>query len=273
MRIAFVWYWDKASETMPNWRDGLRAAMEEIAKKHEVVWFLDKQYPDPAQHWDGIIFWDDSNSKFFDLLDWYKCPVSLCLTTDPQNFENLRKLNAVYCESTPVYNQVRSQGIRAIKAFGTDTDFFCPDETYSTEKNIPYFYPATFSPWKRQADIAHLGDDLTCIGTVQPDGALELEECKKNGVNVKVGYFPPGVIRSHYRRAQHVIIPAVHGSERTVLESMACDILPEVTNPLNVKARSFLNEYRLSEAKTPRQFILRNYTHVKYAKDLLKGLQ
>lgn len=266
-----VWYWDKASEIFPNWRDGLRAAIEEIAKEHEVVWFMDKEIPRAADGWDGIIFWDDSNSTFFEHIDYYNCPVTLCLTTDPQNFENLRKLDAVYCESTPVYNQVRSQGIRAIKAFGTDTAFFTPDE--DIKKDIEYFYPATFSPWKRQSDIAYLGSKLTCIGTVQPDGVSELQKCLEKGVNVEEGYFPVEKIRDYYRRSERVIIPAIHGSERTILEAMACNLLPEVTNLNNVRADSYIREYHLSNSKTPRQFVLKNYSHVKYAKDILKGLQ
>lgn len=271
MRIGFVWYWDRASEIYPNWRDGLRAAIEEIAKKHEVVWFLDKNIPDPKENWDGIIFWDDSNSAFFQELDNYTCPKALCLTTDPQNFDNLRKLTAVYCESTPIYNAVRSQGIRAIKAFGTDVQFYSPDE--DVKKDIEYFYPATFSPWKRQSEIAHLGEKLTCIGTVQPDGQAELQKCLENGVNVEEGYFSAEKIRDYYRRAKKVVIPAIHGSERTVLEAMACDILPEVTNPNNVRAQSYIWAYQLSQSKSPRQFIWANYSHVKYAKDILKGLQ
>jgi hypothetical protein len=271
MRIAMIWYWDRASEIYPNWRDGLRAAMEEIAKRHEVVWFMDKQVPDPAEHWDGIIFWDDSNSTFFDQLDNYDCPKVLCLTTNPQNFANLKKLNAVLCESVPVYNSVRSQGIRAIKAFGTDIDFFSPDE--SVEKDIEYFYPATFSPWKMQSKIAHLGSKLTCIGTVQPDGERELHTCYDLGVNVEEGYFPAEKIRDYYRRSKMVIIPAFHGSERTVLEAMACNILPEVTNQDNIKAQSYIREYYLSGSKSPREFVERNYGHKRYANNILKGLE
>lgn len=265
-----VWYWDRASEIMPNWRDGLRAALEEVAKEHEVVWFLDREVPPPSEHWDGVIFWDDSNSSFFSQLDNYKCPKTLCLTTDPQNFENLRKLNAVYCESEPVYEAVRAQGIRAIKAFGTDTNFYCPDE--KSRKDIEYFYPATFSPWKRQADIAYLGKRLTCIGTVQPDGFLELQECVQNGVKVEEGYFPAEKIRDYFRRSQNVIIPAVHGSERTVLEAMACGIKPQVTNVRNVRTLSYIKELEAS-GLSPRDFVLQNYDPTRYAKDILKGLE
>lgn len=271
MKIAFVWYWDRASEIFPNWRDGLRGAIEEIAKTHEVVWFFDRNVPNPSDEWDGLIFWDDSNSEFFKQLDSYTCKKALCLTTDPQNFDNLRKLDAVYCESVPIYNAVRSQGIRAIKAFGTDIAFFTPDT--SIKKDIEYFYPATFSPWKKQSDIAYLGEKLLCVGTVQPDGMSELQKCLDNGVRVEEGYFPAEKIRDYFRRSKTVIIPAVHGSERTVLEAMSCNILPEVTNPNNVRTQSYIREYHLSESKTPRDFIEANYSHRRYAEQILKGLQ
>lgn len=271
MRIGFVWYWDRASETYPNWRDGLRAAIEEIGKEHEVVWFFDKKIPSPSEHWDGVIFWDDSNSTFFNELDQYDCPKALCLTTDPQNFDNLRRLSAVYCESSPVYNSVRAQGIRAIKAFGTDTDFFCPEE--GVVKDIEYFYPATFSPWKRQSEIAYLGDKLLCVGTVQLDGVEELQKCLENGVRVEQGYFPVEKIRDYYRRAQNVIIPAVHGSERTVLEAMACGILPKVIGD-NKRAQSYVEEYLSLESEySPREFVSHYYSHRKYASDILRGIQ
>ncbi len=269
-RIAFVWYWDRASEIYPNWRDGLRAAIEKIAKEHEVVWFMDKQVPDPKEQWDGIIFWDDSNSEFFNHIKDYNCKIGLCLTTDPHNLDNLRQLDAVYCESSIVFNAVRSQGIRAIKAFGTDTEFFSPDD--KVKKDIEYFYPATFSPWKKQSEISSLGKRLLCIGTVQPDGKEELQKCLDNGVKVKEGYFPVEQIRDYYRRAQNVIIPAIHGSERTVLEAMSCGILPEVTSTINIKTRSYIKEFHLAGSKSPRNFVQENYSHKKYAKDLLKGI-
>jgi len=124
MNIAFVWYWKEASKFKDNWRDGLRAAIEEIEKEHTVKWFLDENVPEDA--YDFILFWGDSYCPFFDQLDRYKCRKGLCLSTMPQNFNNLKKVDVVYCESTPVYEEVRRVGIRAIKAFGTDTDFYTP---------------------------------------------------------------------------------------------------------------------------------------------------
>lgn len=267
MKLCFLWFFAQAPDVFDNWRDGLRAAIELIEKQHKVDWIIGKRFPEDK--YDGIIFWDDSNSDFFHRIDQYHGKKALCLTTDPHNFDNLRKLDAVYCESEPIYEAVRQQGIRAIKAFGTDTSYFTPDETV---KDIEYFYPATFSPWKRQADIAYLGEKLTCIGTVQPDGTQELAECLKNGVKVEEGYFPVSKIRDYYRRSQHVIIPAVHGSERTVLEAMSCGIKPEVLHDDNVRAKSYIKELEES-GLTPRDFVLQNYSAKIYAEQILKGIQ
>lgn len=265
MKIAFIWYFDKASQVYDNWRDGLRAAMEVIGKDHQVDWYLDKQIP--TEKYDFYLVWDDSNTEAPSKLP-KESKKGLCLTTDPHNIPNLMQFDVVYCESDPIYEKVRSSGIRAIKAFGTDTDFFSPDDS---KKDIEYFYPATFSPWKRQSEIAYLGDKLFCVGTLQPDGVSELTECTRNGVRVKNDYVPVSEIRGYYRRTQKIIIPAVHGSERTVLEAMSCGIIPEVTHSENVRTSSYIKELKES-GLSPREFVIKNYSHIVYAKNILKGI-
>lgn len=270
MRICFVWYWPRASEIFPHWRDGLRAALEVISKKHVLTWFMDCKLPENYDDFDFVLFWGDSTLPPLSTLPLGKCRYGLCLSTDPIDIANLKKLAVVFVESMPVYNAVRKEGIRTILAFGTDTDFYKPNDKIN--KDIEYFYPATFSPWKKQSDIAYLGDKLLCIGTIQPDGMPEYDACKAAGVQIKEGYFPAEEIRTYYQRAKNVIIPAGHGSERTIMEAMACNILPQVTNPKNIRAQSYIKEYHLSAAKDPQHFIWSNYSHKKYAAQLLKGI-
>lgn len=281
--IAVIWWFDKASMVFENWRDGLRSAIELIQKKHNVTWFLDKTYPDPKDDYDFILLWDDSNSGFFDFVDNYKCRKGLCLTTMPDNIENLKKLDVVYCESTPVYHHVMSHSydvddrgnstpvFKVIKAFGTDTDFFKPDP--KVLKDIPYFYPATFSPWKRQDEIADLGNNLYLVGTIQPDGLDIYQRCANKGCIIETGYFPVNKIRKMYQRAENVIIPAIHGSERTCLEAMATDILPFITHPDHEKLYSYVKEFKESGISSPREFVLKNYSHKVYAQKLLEGIE
>lgn len=269
MKIAFIWYFDKASQVYDNWRDGLRAAIEILGKKHKVSWFLDKNLPDPEDKYDFYIVWDDSNTDSINHLP-KDAKKGLCLTTDPTNFQNLRKFDVVYCESEPVYDQVRREGIRAIRAFGTDTDFFKPSKV---EKDIKYLCVGCFSPWKRQRDIAYLGKDLYCVGGFEPDGLEDYQAVVNAGATVEIGYFPVEHIRDLYRRAERVIVPAVHGSERTVLESFSMNILPEVTNLKNVRAKSYIDEFKKSNCVTPREFVEKNYSAWQYAADLERGME
>lgn len=271
MKIAMIWYWERATEIYPNWRDGLRASFEEIEKEgHTVNWFLDKNVP-RSDDYDAILFWDDSNSQFFSYLHAYpSAKKGIFLSSDNNlNLENLKKLDVVFCESKPVLEKVVAGGVNGVLAFGTDTNFFKPDKT--VKKDIECFYPATFSPWKRQSEIAYLGNKLLCVGTCQPDGVDELAECRKMGVKVIEGYIPASEILNYYQRANFVIIPAVHGSERTVLEAMACDIEPVITHSENVKTYSYLKEFKKS-GLNPREFVLKNYSEVIYSSKILENI-
>lgn len=261
--IAFVWYWDKASSVIDNWRDGLKAALEIVGQEHQVDWYIDKQVPKDDYDW--ILTWSDAQCGFLDRP--YKAKKGLFLTAMPQDYTKLRNLDVVFCESDPILEAVRAQGIRAVKAFGTDTDTFKPKKG---KKDIEYFYPATFSPWKQQRRIASLVKPVLFVGTVQPDGKEDYEAVKKEGRHtLEIGYFPVEKIVGYYQRAKKVVIPAIHGSERTALEAMACGIEPIVfTEKENPKLYSYIKELKES-GLSPREFVLKNYSHKIYAEKIL----
>jgi hypothetical protein len=265
IKVCFNWAWDRAGEIFPHWRDGLRTAIEIIGKDYEVDWVLAKE---PEDKYDFILVWSDQSAPV--LQRQYSCPMGLCYgSTFPPNVSKLRNLKVVYAENTITLELLRRDGLRAIKAFGTDTDFFSPADDIA--KDIPYFYPATFSPWKRQGGISFLGNQLTCAGEVQPDGENEYQTCVHAGVNVIGKYTPSIEIRDLYRRSQHVMIPALYGSERTVLEAMSNDILPSVMHD-NDRAMTYINEYNASGLKSPREFVKMFYSAEKYAEQILKGI-
>lgn len=268
MKFAVIWNFDKASQIFPYWRDGLRAAIEEIGKEHEVDYYLGDDYKNINENYDNYLFWTDSNDLIIDYFVGKPGKKGIILTTSPQNIDNLKKYNVVFCESRPVYNECRMHGLHAVHAFGTDTDFYSPDDT---KKDIPYFYPATFSPWKRQSTLAHLGDKLFCIGTVQPDGLNELQTCLDKGVNVAEGYFKAEYIRDFYRRAKEVPIPAIHGSERTILEAMSTDLFPNVNR--ENKAYTIIDKFQKTNFVSPREFVLKHYSHKEYGQKILKGYE
>lgn len=265
MRIAFLWPFEKAKDILPNWRDGHRAAIEELGKHHTVEWFLGEDCNQSFNDYDFVLVWDDGTKPVPDTISRR----GLMLTTENTIYHpNIRQYDVVYCESKPIKDKVRALGMRAIVAMGTDTTYFSPVDR---QKDIEYFYPATFSPWKRQSSIAYLGNALFCVGTMQPDGQDELKACLDNGVSVEVGYLPVETIRGYYARTHHVMIPAIHGSERTVLESMSMGILPEV-NSENIKAYSYIIELEQS-GLSPREFVLTYYSEFTYCDALRKGIE
>ncbi len=286
-RIAFVWAWDRAKEIFPDWRDGLRTAIEIIGQTYDVDWILGEE---PADDYDFILVWSDQNAPI--LQQKYKSPMGLCYgSTFPPDIEKLKNLKVVYAENSITYDLLRRGGLRVIRAFGTDTDFFSPvKHEYNDQltrdccsicggsrgshvKDIPYFYPATFSPWKRQGSIAHtFGKYLACVGEVQPDGQAEYQACIDNGVHVIGQYTPSRIVRDLYRRSQMVIIPALYGSERTVLEAMSNDIKPMVADE-NDRATTYMKEFKKSKMKSPREFVKKFYSAEIYAKQLIKGIE
>lgn len=267
-KIAFIWSFPKAKEIFPYWRDGLRKALEIIAQTHVVHIYMGEDCFNVPKTYDAYLFWNDSADP---VIDSFTVPErkGLCLTTMPSDITRLSKYHIIFCESKPVKRAVRDMGLYGVQAFGTDDEFFSPD---GREKTIPFFYPATFSPWKLQRNITHLRNALLCVGTVQPDGQEDLQACLRAGVNVEVGYFDSKDLREFYRMARDVVVPAIHGSERTVLEAMSMDIFPQV-NIENVKAYSFVQEFINSHFESPREFVIRKYSAGRYARKLLEGLR
>lgn len=265
-KIAFIWTFEKAKQIWPYYRDGLRAALEIIGKDNDIDIYMGEDYKNINEDYDAYLLWADSQERTIDFLQDKKGLKGIILTTSPTDIENLRKYDVVFCESKPVYEQCRRYGIRSVHAFGVDEEFFSPD---GREKDILHFYPATFSPWKRQSAIAHLGKTLYCVGTVQPDGVGELQACLDKGVHVAQGYFKAEHIRDLYRRARNIPVPAIHGSERTILEAMSTDLFPDV-NPEN-KAYAIVEKFKYTNLDSPREFIVRYYSKQGYADKIMKG--
>jgi len=291
MKIAIIWYWDRAKWIEPYWRDGHRAAFELLQKKHDVDWFLGTDF-ELEDVYDFILLWDSSNSGFIPKLKDYKARKGLCLTTDLGiNIPNLHAFDVVFAEAESVCQLVRNDGIRVIKAFGVDSNFFNDDQTHIT-KYIPAFYPATFSPWKRQDLFAEaVRDNGVCLGTIQPDGVEIYRKCLELGTRTIVGYVPAEIVRELYRMSRAVVVTAWEGSGRTILEAMAMNI-PVIVTKDNHKAASYLREAKAGEIVEPdvkaiqdtywkivnkkvntRDFVLKNYSGEVFAKKLLEGIE
>ncbi len=268
-RIALVWYFNQAHDIYPLWRDGHRAAFELLSKHYQVDWYMGTDFNVP-QGYDFYLLWDSSNSDYFSKLDELKGRKGLCLTTDWQlSVDNLRRFDVVFAEAQPVVDACKPAGVRVLKAFGTDSNFFVPNKMKQIYGAI---YPATFSPWKRQDIFAEefKGDGL-CVGTIQPDGIDIYRRCKELGTNLIIGYLPVEALKVLYDVSGEVVITGYEGSGRTVLESLSMN-KPIRVHPDNLKGTSYIDEWKES-GLSGRDFILENYSGEKFCEQLIKGIE
>ncbi len=270
MNIDVIWYFDKAKWVYPKWRDGLKAAMEIIGKKHNVRWHLGTEIAIPEDS-DFILNWDNSTSEFIPQMLQSSARKGLVLTTDlGLNIDALRNYDVIFPEARVVTDKIKPHGIRCITAFGTDTEFFRPMPI--GDKEYEAFYPATFSPWKRQNHFASTyGDKGLLLGTVQPDGFEILKNCIEGKANIMIGYFPVEFVRYQYNNARLVHITGWEGSGRTVLEALSCGVPVQVAHD-NHKCQEYVIDWRGSDM-TPREFAETYYSASKYAEKLLKGIE
>lgn len=271
LKISLVWYFDKASWVFPLYRDGVKAAMGVLEKRgHTVRWHLGTN-PKIEDDSDFILVWDNSTSGFIPELSKYTCRKGLILTTDlGLDIGALRNYDVIFAEAQPVVDKIKPHGIRVIKAFGTDTGFFQKYDN-DTEQIYEAFYPATFSPWKRQDLFAQKwGKDGLCIGTIQPDGWDILKETVLLGTNVFITYMPVEQLWEFYNKSQTVDITGWEGSGRTVIEAMSMNI-PVTAHPDNHKCNSYIDEQKQSKLGL-REFVRKYYSEEVYADNLLRGM-
>ena len=284
LKIAIIHPFEKARWVFPIQHDGLKAALNLIGQKHQVDWYLESYVPDDSYDW--IIPWGVGSLTFNYSIEKYKGRKALLCAGHPDDLENIDKFETVFVESPEVYEQMKEHCKQIILAFGTDTDFFKPTEN---KKMFDAFFPATYSPWKRQRlfGLAIGSRGLTC-GYMQPDGVEDYKTCVENNTYTLVGILPTVLIAQLYNMSRTCVVPAWHGSERTVLEAMSTNI-PLVVVKDNILACSLVTDvcikvdpnpqalregfYRALEKKVnTREYVIENYSHIIYAEKLLRVL-
>jgi glycosyltransferase involved in cell wall biosynthesis len=284
MKIAVVWPWEGAKWVRPFMHDGLVAAFDLITKEHQVDWYLCGDTPEDKYDW--IMPWGVSSIPFNRDIEKYKAKKALLCAGHPQDRAFLNKFDVVFVETPLMYELTKPYCKKIVLAFGTDTDYFKPRKV---KKAIDAFFPATFSPWKRQDLFARaIGKRGIVCGIIQPDGLHEHDACMKSGVYTLAGLMPSYLVSHLYNMARTCVVTSWHGSERTVLEAMASNLPVVLTND-NALACSLLPKEGIKVDPSPkaikkgfekaltmkvntREYILKNYSHKIYAKRILEAI-
>lgn len=242
-RLAFIWDFSVSELEKASWRDGLNQALQILAYEHGVdVRVIQHDNPDAIwaeiKEWQPthILGWGSLDRPSFSGLEQFDIPRGLCFAGGPRQHPNSEVFDTIFVENTHYLEDFKEQGVNAVLAFGVNDLFFRPLETAKHWKAV---YPASFAAWKRhELFYDAVGEKGLAIGKISEHEKYIF----KDGIAAGVCVLPPvpyEVLPMIYNQSEFALITAseVGGSQRAVLEAMACNIPPVVMSdaPQNVE--------------------------------------
>ena len=273
MNILVLKDWNTSIVEFKEHWDGIMQAFCEISRKHRVLFMtkidefegiqdinglcvlsdrqpmLTKTIPlVEREDWDAIVAWGSLDRPWHQYLDEYSCPKVLCHAGGPTGHPNAKFFDAFCCESQVYIDAYKSQGKKAVRAFGTNTKIFRREAR--TPKLIDAIYPASFCYHKNQELFARaMGGKGLCVGNFNEQNIV--------GTVLSMGTPVLGRVSSEalcdlYNMSRVTIIPCgpQGGAQRVVLESMACGT-PVIVASDNDKCVEFVEESGFGQVVEP----------------------
>ena len=291
MKLAVINDWfDKKSAVFWN-KDGFLKMLHVLRERDgwEIVFFKksDRSYTwahdyvdlhfsqDPVKsllEWnpDAILGFSDFSRPYLNEIRGKK-PIALCYSggtfTDYKDVPDL-----VFVESKSYFTWMKDMGLNVEMAFGTNTEIFKPQKQ---PKVFKAFFPATFAGWKRHELFAEaMGKDGLVCGWWQPHEPRCHEVCFEKGVAVLHHQMPESMV-ALYNMSHSVLITSADngGSQRSVLEAMACGIPPIVMVDSD-KCREYVEEAGFGAIVAPTPQAIREAVEnfIKNPPDQKKGI-
>lgn len=242
-KIAFVWQGIGEKKIYGQWGDGLRRAMELIAKDHIV------SYHEPFE-----------DIKDVDVILYWEAPVTCC-GKDRDNYAKVRNnplkkillfaggqikpewvtgFDLLCVESKIDADTCEDWGIPYRTAFGVDTHTMKPEKQ---PKVFDAVFPSTCAGWKRQGLFSRaLQDKGVICGRYQESDPIGFLNARENHTLVLPELPYPAV--SALYNASHCCVNTSEfwgGGQRTTLEAMACGI-PVIVMADSPKNREYVEE-------------------------------
>lgn len=301
--IAFIWDFSVEPVDVHTWEDGLKMALLALGGKYDydVIVIVD----DDTSHIydrlrdiqpDIILAWGSLDRPSFAGVREFADVTALCFAGGPTVHPHSDNFDVIFVENDSYYEDFKKQGKNVVKAFGTNDELFRPLDTYT---HFRTFYPAAFAKWKRHELFwPAAGKTGIACGKIlsNPIDFPVYQEGLRSG-SIVLPQLPYRALVYLYNQAYCTLITAssIGGSQRAVLESMACNIPPIVMSDNektseyvldsgfgyivepNVDAIKDAVERSRIERKTRepkgRKYIEENYSAEKYADTIHAGLQ
>lgn len=248
MRVAFVTDWgDKKSAFYSN-KDGILKMMQVLRDRDGFETMFFRKHPDQTFIWehdcimahvspnpakavlewkpDVIVFFGDFSRPIMGELENCGIPIAQLYSGGRfTHFAHVPQLIFVesksYIEWMKTIPQIKG---KVIQAFGTNTELFKP---YPDQpKFFDAFFPATFASWKRhQLFTEAMGSRGLVCGWWQEHEMDIIRQAMKGNVGI-LHHQPAESMALLYSMARSVVVTSMDtgGSQRTVLEAMACNV-------------------------------------------------
>jgi glycosyltransferase involved in cell wall biosynthesis len=251
--------------------------------------------PTPAKHllgWkpDAILFFCDFSRDIMGELDGKGIPMAQCYTGG--RFTTYATVpDIVFTESKSYIDWMKSHGVKkVVQAFGTNTELFKP---YPQPKIIDALFPATFASWKRHKLFCEaMGPNGIVCGWWQEHEMEIIRDAFKTGVGILHHQMAESMALLYSMARTVVVTSNDHGgSQRTVLEALACNIPTIVMNDStmtseyvrecgfgaivepNVEAiRAAVEQFKGRTDSNTREWVMQNYSEYIYADKVRDGI-
>lgn len=255
LKIALVWQGVSDEKIKDKWKDGLRYAINKIAKTHTVNFF------EPWQDIDGydvILYWEapvtaqGQNAPHYNKVRQNPTKKALLFAGGPIKKEWVNGFDLLFLESKINEKECDELGIAWHHAFGVNTKEFSVKQRSTKEKRYDGMLHGTCASWKRQWLIGEAFGSRGCvIGRGQDSDPMPFNRCRELGSDV-FPESPPSIIKDLMQDSVALVNCCDYwgGGQRATLEAMAVG-LPVVCCNDSPKNTEFVEESGFGRIVSP----------------------
>lgn len=255
LKISFVWQGISQEKIRDGWKDGLRYAIDKIAKTHTVTFnepWDDIVDQDIILYWEAPVTAQGQNAPHYNKVRQNPTKKALLFAGGPIKIEWVNGFDLLFLESKINEKECDDLGIPWHHAFGVNTKEFSVKQRSTKEKKYDGMLHGTCASWKRQWLIGEAFGNRGCvIGRGQDSDPMPFNRCRELGSDV----FPessPSIIKDLMQDSVSLVNCCDYwgGGQRATLEAMAVG-LPVVCCNDSPKNMEFIEESGFGRIASP----------------------